>query len=337
MAHQLTLNRNSSKYEFAYSGKPAWHGLGQELTVEATVADWKREAGMDWEVQESLVSYQTVEMVSEKGGKSVLKPVIKTMPDKRVLFRSDTKDALSIVSADYHVVQPGEILDFFESICQINGFKLSAAGTLFGGKRFWATAEVGKVFNAVDDDEIKGQLLLVTSVDGTLATQAKFTSTRTVCNNTLTIALGESSKRAARKTHASEWDAEVFKMDLGLIDAGWEKFNANIKRLTEIKVSDSFALQFFQKEFYNAEKDADNQGIGDIKKVNTLMDLYKRGSGAEYSKGTAYGILNATTELFTHGITKKRDASHQFWNSYFGKDEAQKNRIFADLLETVAA
>lgn len=337
MAHQLTKNRLSNKYEFAYAGEPAWHNLGNELTEGASIADWKREAGMDWEVQESLVSFQTTEMVANNQGVSSLQSVIKTVPDKRVLFRSDTKDALSIVSADYHVVQPGEILDFFESICRLNDFKLSAAGTLFGGKRFWATAEVGKVFNAVDDDEIKGQLLLVTSVDGTLATQGKFTSTRTVCNNTLTIALGESSKRSVRKTHASEWDASSFKLDLGLIDAGWEKFNTDIKRLTEIKVSDSFALQFFQKEFYDAEKSADDQGIGDIKKVNTLMELYKRGAGAEYSKGTAYGILNATTELFTHGISKNRDASHQFWNSYFGAGEKTKNGIFSNLLEMVAA
>jgi len=328
MAHQLT-QRADSRYEFAYAGEPAWHQLGQELSPDAPISKWKIEAGMDWEVLQSLVSYNTID--------DELKSVVKTMNDKRVLFRSDTKEALSIVSGDYHIVQPGEVLDFFESICKINGFKLSAAGTLFGGKRFWATAEVGKVFNAVEDDEIKGQLLLVTSVDGTLATQAKFTSTRTVCNNTLTVALGESSKRAVRKTHASEWDADAFKLDLGLIDSGWSKFSADIKRLTEVKVSDSFALNFFQKEFFNSEKSADEQGIGDIKRVNTLMDLFRRGTGAEYSKGTAYGILNATTELFTHGITKKRDASHQFWNSYFGKDEAQKNRVFNDLLETVAA
>jgi phage/plasmid-like protein (TIGR03299 family) len=329
MAHEITKNRLTNKYEFAYAGQPAWHQLGAELSKDASIDEWKREAGMNWEVLGSPVSYTTLD--------SSLKEVTLVVPDKRVLFRSDTKDSLSIVSNDYHVVQPGEVLGFFESICKVNGFKLSAAGTLFGGKRFWATAEVGKVFNAVDDDEIKGQLLLVTSVDGTLATQAKFTSTRTVCNNTLTVALSENNKRSVRKTHASEWDADAFKLDLGLIDSGWEKFNSSIKKLTETKVSDSFARSFFEKEFYNPEKLAENQGIGDIKRVNTLMELYSRGTGAEYSKGTAYGILNAATEMFTHGISANRDPSHQFWNSYFGKDEVQKNRVFSDLVEMVAA
>lgn len=321
MAHALTQRADKS-YEFAYAGEPAWHHLGQELTKGASIEEWKKQAGLDWEVFESGITYQ-----SYKG--------THTFPDKRVLFRSDNKLPLSIVSEDYHVVQPGEVLEFFRDITELHGYSLSAAGSLFDGKRFWATAEVGKSFNAVDDDAINGQLLLVTSVDGTLATQAKFVSTRVVCNNTLTVALGESGKRSVRKTHASAWDAKEFKLDLGLIDSGWETFMESVNRLTQIKVSDAFALNFFQKEFFNKELDADKQGIGNVKKVNTLMELYRNGTGAEYSKGTAYGILNATTELFTHGITQSRDPSHQFWNSYFGKDEAVKNQVFADLLEVV--
>lgn len=319
--HEITLRANK-KYEFAYAGAPAWHGLGSLLEEGASIDDWKTASGLDWEVFESLVTYQSL-----KG--------LHTYPDKRVLFRSDDQTPLSIVSADYHVVQPGEVLEFFRDITEIHGFKLSAAGSLFGGKRFWATAEVGKSLLAVDDDCINGQLLLVTSVDGTLATQAKFLSTRVVCNNTLTVGLGESGKRATRKTHASSWDAKEFKLDLGLIDKGWDNFSNSIKRLTEVKISDAFARNFFENKFYSKEALIEDQGIGAIKRVNTLMDLYKNGSGAEYSTGTAYGVLNAVTELFTHGITKKREASHQFWNSSFGKDDTVKTEVFNELLEMV--
>jgi phage/plasmid-like protein (TIGR03299 family) len=203
---------------------------------------------------------------------------------------------------------------------------------MFGGKRFWATADVGKEFHAVDGDKIDGQLLLVTSVDGTLSTQAKFISTRVVCNNTLTIALGENSKRSVRKTHSSIWEPTDFKIDLGIIDAGWEKFTSGIKSLVEKKVTDEFARQYFAETFYDKEKLAQDQGIGAIKKVNTLMELYRSGTGHEYSYGTAYGMLNAVTELFTHGISKNRDTSHQFWNSSFGKDDSIKNKIYSELM-----
>lgn len=325
MSHSIT-KRENSKYEFAFSGEKTWHGLGSELQEGASIDEWKIASGLDWEVFESAVNYQAMDGIQTK---------TYTVPDKRVLFRSDNKLALSIVSDDYHVVQPGQVLEFFRDITELNGFTLSAAGSLFDGRRFWATASVGKTFNAVSDDAINGQLLLVTSVDGSLSTQAKFTSTRVVCNNTLTVALGENGKRAVRKTHASEWDAKEFKLDLGLIDSGWEKFNEKIKRLTEIKVSDAFTQNFFQKKFFDDTKDADKQGLGAYRKVNTLMDLYRNGTGAEYSKGTAYGILNAATELFTHGITQGRGASSQFWNSYFGADEKIKTEIFDDLMEMV--
>ena len=314
--------RKDLSYEFAFSGVPAWHQLGAELTKGASIEEWKKQSGLDWEVFQSAIQYE-----SAKG--------THIYPDKRVLFRSDTQEPLSIVSGDYHVVQPGEVLEFFRDIAINHGFELSAAGSLFGGKRYFATAEVGKSFKAVDSDKINGQLLLVTSVDGTLATQAKFVSTRVVCNNTLTIALGESGKNSVRKTHASEWNAEDFKIDLGLIDAGWEKFSANIKRLTEIKVSSAYAMNFFEKMFYDNDLSASDQGIGAIKKVNTLMNLYNGGAGAEYSKGTAYGMLNATTELFTHGITKSKDSSHQFWNAHFGKDDVIKTKVFKELMEMV--
>lgn len=317
--HAIT-QRSDKKYEFAYAGSPAWHGLGQKLTEGASIDDWKRESGLDWEVFESKVMYE-----SAKGHH--------TVPDKRVLFRSDNKEPLSIVSKDYHVVQPGQVLEFFRDITEQHGFRLSAAGSLFDGKRFWATADVGKSFKAVDSDRIEGQLLLATSVDGTLATQAKFVSTRVVCNNTLTIAMGESSRNSVRKTHASVWDAKEFKLDLGLFNSGWNKFMNDVRKLADIKVSDAFARHFFEKQFFDADLDIEAQGIGDIKKVNTLMDLYQNGTGAEFSHGTAYGIMNATTELYTHGITKMRDSSHQFWNSHFGKDDVIKTNIFNELLD----
>ena len=318
--HEIT-QRADKRYEFAYAkGKPAWHGLGSELSDDASIDTWKTEAGLDWEVFESQVMYQSIK------GQHIV-------PDSRVLFRSDTQEALSIVSSKYHVVQPGQVLEFFRDITEKHGFKLSAAGSLFGGKRFWGTAEVGKTFNAVDKDKINGQLLLATSVDGTLATQAKFVSTRVVCNNTLTIAMGETGRNAVRQTHSSAWDANEFKIDLGLIDTGWEKFHNNIKRLTDTKVSDSFARNFFQKQFFDNGFDAENQGLGAYRKVNTLMHLFKNGTGSEYSNGTAYGIVNAATELFTHGITKSRDQSHQFWNSHFGKDDQIKTKIFESLTE----
>jgi hypothetical protein len=45
-----------------------------------------------------------------------------------------------------------------------------------------------------------------------------------------------------------------------------------------------------------------------------------------------YGVMNAATELFTHGISKTRDTSSQFWNSSFGADDKMKTNIYSELI-----
>jgi len=327
MAHQLT-KRESGMYEFAFTGNRSaiWHGLGQELTPDASIEQWKTEAGLDWEIFESQVQYNAFDLTGMK---------THNFPEKKVLFRSDTKAGLSVVGADYHVVQPGQVLEFFRDLVSFNGFKLSAAGSLFGGKRFWATADVGKTTNAVSDDSVGGQLLLVSSADGSTSTVAKFTSTRTVCNNTLTVALND-GKNAVKKSHRSIFNERDVKIDLGVLDEGWDTFSSNIKKLAELEVSDKFVMDYLKGKFYVGNGTADEQTWGAIKKVNTLFALYKNGTGASYSNGTAWGVVNAVTEMYTHGTKESQDPSRRFWESAFGAGDKMKSEVYNDMIELMA-
>lgn len=322
MAHEITIRENG-KAEFAYSGQAAWHGLGNELSEGASIDTWKKEAGLDWEVFQSLVTYQSMSGTH-------------TFDDKRVLFRSDTQAPLSVVSSDYKVVQPAEILEFFRDLTELHGFKLSAAGSLFGGKRFWATASVGKTFNAVPEDEIKGYLLLVTSTDGSMSTIAKFSSTRTVCQNTLTVALNEQSNNVVKKTHASSWDPKSVKIDLGLVDEAWDKFSTNMKKLTEVQITDEYAQNYLNSKFYNPALGADEQSTQTYNKLMKLMNLYKNGTGSEYAPSTAYQLVQGVTEAYTHGLRPKQDPSRKFWEGSFGTADKIKSDVYSDMLALIA-
>jgi phage/plasmid-like protein (TIGR03299 family) len=326
MAHEITI-RADGKAEMAFTGSrdAIWHGLGQQLDENASIETWKTQAGLDWEVHESSVLFQTF-----KDGKIVSD----VFPNKKALFRSDTKAPLSIVGSDFKIVQPGEVLEFFRDLVSLHGMKLSTAGSLFGGTRFWALAETGKSENVVSGDEVKGHLLLTTAVDGTLATTAKFVSTRVVCNNTLTVAMSEGSKNMVRKTHKTAWDPSSVKIDLGLIDASWNKFMENLRKLSSVEMTDKQVRELYQDEFFNPKLAPDEQGWGAVKRVNDLMNLYRNGTGSNMSYGTAWGALNAVTEMFTHG-SGKRDASHQFWDSYYGTSDNVKSGVMAKLLDMV--
>jgi phage/plasmid-like protein (TIGR03299 family) len=314
MAHQLTQRKNGF-IEFAASGNRSevWHKLGQYLPEGQSIEQWQVAAGMDWEIFESNVRYQTPEGITVD-------------PSRKVLYRSDGFDVLSVVSDEYCVVQPKQVLEFFREFTEINQMKLSAAGTLFGGKRFWAIAELDKSAEIVDGDTINGYLLLTTSADGTLSTQAKFTSTRVVCNNTLSIALNEKGK-VVRKTHASEFNAKEFKVDLGLIDSGWDKFVTNLKNLANQKVSDDFAKEFFAKLALPNGKTP----IGLERNVDALMHFYQKGAGSEMHYGTKWGVLNAVTEMQTHG-TFRSARDRQFDKSEFGTGDKVKTLAYFDLV-----
>lgn len=324
MAHEISLRKNGFA-EMAFTGArdAIWHGLGQSLEEGAPLETWRTAAGMDWQVSESPVQYVV-------GGE------INEFPNRRVLFRSDTNEALGVVGNGFKVVQPDEVLEFFRDLVTNHGMKLSTAGTLFGGKRFWALAETGREGQVTEGDYVKGHLLLTTAVDGSMATTAKFVSTRVVCNNTLTIAMSEKGQSdRVRVTHRASFDPNRVKLDLGIIDKKWFNFMNDMKKLASTKMSEKQTLTFYKELLIDKNRDAVKQERVVEKHLTRLMALAAGGSGSDMSKGTAWGALCGLTEYFTHG-TGKRQHSQQFWDSYHGLFEKKKMQA-ADLLMKMVA
>src|SRR3546814_8839889 len=69
---------------------------------------------------------------------------ISAFPEQKVLYRSDTKAPLAVVSKRFQVVQPGEILEFYRDLTEVGGFELETAGVLREGRKFWALARTGQ-------------------------------------------------------------------------------------------------------------------------------------------------------------------------------------------------
>lgn len=328
MAHQITI-REDGKAEMAFIGSRdnIWHSLGQELTADAPIETWVVEAGCDWNALESPVFFKAEDDARVN------------YPDKKVIYRSDVLKPLSIVGKDFKVVQPREVIEFFRDLVGEAGMTLSTAGTLFGGTRFWALAETGRsaeITRFDKPDEIRAHLLLVTAIDGTLATQASFVSTRVVCANTLNIAMGETGSTVVKQNHKKVWDPQNFKINLGLFDEGWNRFLTNVNQLCQITMTQKDVREFFEKEFYDPTLDRESQPKQIEDQINNLMQLYRSGAGAEMGAGTAWGALNAVTNLFTHGVQnrrgRKKDPSKAFWDGFITNDKI-KQQAMADLLE----
>lgn len=90
--------------KMAYVGDRPWHGLGNRLEPDQSIDVWKQNAGMDWTIEESEVRFIT-------GQNSI--GMISAFPAQKVLYRSDTKAPLSVVSKRFQVVQ---LLQFWSFI-----------------------------------------------------------------------------------------------------------------------------------------------------------------------------------------------------------------------------
>ncbi|HAV3581947.1 DUF932 domain-containing protein [Acinetobacter baumannii] len=335
MAHQIET--------MAFVGQTPWHGLGNQLSPHRPIEVWAKQAGMDWRIESSNVSY----MAKNARGQSIIMPY----EEQRVLYRSDTHAPLSVVSQRYQEVQPKEILEFYRDLTEQSGFELETAGVLKGGKKFWALARTGQSAALKGKDVSNGYVLLATACDGTLATTAQFTSIRVVCNNTLAIALrGQNSSAGVVKVpHSTKFDAEKIKQQLGISVRGWDEHMYEMKQLSQRKVTQQEAAAYFDAVFNNTTMSTTDQEESIIqyylkaasmdKKSNCksepngramskAMEMFNgQGRGAELSsaKDTAYGLLCSITEFCDHE-RRAMSRDHRLNSAWFGIGATIKQR-----------
>lgn len=336
----------------AYVGQTPWHGLGNHLTQNQPIEVWAQQAGMDWRIESSNVSY----MAQNERGQSIILPY----EEQRVLYRSDTHAPLSVVSQRYQEVQPREILEFYRDLTEQAGFELETAGVLKGGKKFWALARTGQSTALKGKDVSNGYILLATACDGTLATTAQFTNIRVVCNNTLAIALrGQSSSAGVVKVpHSTKFDAEKVKQQLGISVRTWDEHMYEMKQLSQRKVTQGEAAAFFDAVFNNTSLSIADQEENIIqfyrnvanpnpakeksepngRAMSKAMNMFNgQGRGAELSsaKDTAYGLLCSITEFSDHE-RRAMSTDHRLDSAWFGAGAALKQRGLEQVLRLIA-
>ena len=294
MAHELTIRENGM-VEMAYIGEVPWHAdmtSPQELQPGASIEEWITGAGMDWEVRRAPVVFRPA---SQLRGYAVV-------ADKHVLYRSDTDMPLGVVTSEYKEVQPRQIIEFFSDLYHTLGLELETAGTMFDGRRFFASAKLAE--NHIGKgDHIRGHLLATTSCDGTLRTTFKFVATRTVCNNTLTMALQENNAVGTVKvSHRSDLNVAEVKERLGIAPKTFETFVGEMRKLTKVKIKVATAEEMTTKLF----PAMDGTNGPQPRVFKSVMDLFRglaTGDELPGTHGTAWGYLNAVTEHIDHTRT----------------------------------
>jgi len=305
----------------AYTGKKPWHGFGEPMNEDIPLEEWRVAAGLDWKVLRRNVHFTTQQGATD-------------YPTRKVLIRSDNEAPLSVVSNRFKVVQPKQIIEFFRSVIKENGFKMSTAGALKGGKRVWAMADCAKDFS-IGEDRVGAHLLLATAYDGTFSTTAQFTSIRVVCNNTLGFSLDRGSEGGIVKIpHTQDFNSWDVKAELGF-DSSWSNFRNNVLSLCAHKVTKREAVEYFMTVLGVTEAEAaDGKQLSNVKK---LIELYESGPGSKLpsSQNTLWGALNAVTFLTDHCRAAK-NTGNRFDSASFGGGAVLKREAFKEAVRIAA-
>lgn len=321
MSHEMSFN-DAGEAEMAYAGTKPWHGFGQDVKPDASVHEWLVGARMKWSINRSPVSFK-----NDAG-------LMCEYPESHVLYRSDNGKALSVVSDRYKVVQPKDMIEFFRSLVENEGFSIETIGALKEGRRIWALANTNIQNDVIGSDRLKAYVLLITSCDGSLATTAKFTSVRVVCWNTQAIALSEGGKEV-KVRHNTVFDPDAVKGEMGLIGAkAFDDFLGKMRGLTKVKLSQNDAISIVSSLL---PKPAGEKEITQSKGFVQIMSLFNgAGKGATLPgvEGTAWGLLNAMTEYVDHHA-RAHSAENRLHNQWFGKGASLKEATEQLLCEMI--
>lgn len=325
MAH--LIDTTTGKAGMAYVGETPWHGLGERLIPGADLSTWRKAAGLDWTARKADIGFQ-----AEGHG-------LVNFDGRKVLYRDDTGAGLGLVGDNFQIVQPAEVMEFFRDLCDHQGFQMETAGSLKEGRVIWALAKTGDEFRLMGQDEVKGYVLLSTSFDGSMATQAKWTSVRVVCNNTLQ--LSQADKAAISVTHRSKFDAAIAKDRLGLAGA-WTAFRDNAEQMAETRVTPEQSVEFFANVYHQLKlketvlTDAQDKSLENTVKRLTAQYLNAPGAGLRSANGTVWGLLNAVT----HDIDFERRSHNQdtrLTSAWYGDGANVKDRAWEAAKALIAA
>lgn len=316
----------------AYSGRVPWHGHGIQLDPNSDFDQWRIAAGLDYEVDKRKIFYSEVNDVGKR--------VPKSIDNRRALIRTDTQGFLSIVGNDYHVVQPRKVFEFFQAIIHNEGLNIEVAGALDGGRKIWALAKIDDSFTLFGRDHQIPYVLVATSYDGSLSTQACLTTVRVVCNNTMRAsgAYGaESGADSVKVRHDREFNIKEAHGKLGLDEQAWLAYKENIENLARFNISKEEVLEYFftiADQGDDIVRNADNGNIISFPEPSRVtkqfINAYLNGPGAdlEGTRDTLWGAFNAVSFYQDH--LAPDNGNGRRWNSTtFGGGNVRKQHAFS--------
>lgn len=316
----------------AYAGEVPWHGLGTKVEDNLTPDEMLAAAGLDWTVSRREM------FTTQTPGHGQTEGTLLTS-EYGVLVRDSDNRVLGPCGRSYIPAQNHEVFGFFDKFVKAGDMTMGTAGSLNNGKMVWGLANIRQGFTLPDGDEVQGHLLISHPHEWGKSLTIMFTPIRVVCNNTLTMALGQAGDRF-RMAHIKAFDGDVkaaAEQALGLATAQLEEFEAACQVLAKAKYSEA-SLNRFITQLFQPQLIVDNSDIDRTQWARTAEQVHQcihTQPGAGMSEGSWWSALNAVTYFVDHKAGRDRNASLQ--SAWFGPRAATKRQALNLALEYAEA
>lgn len=331
MAHNIDMTNNRANMAFLGSRQDIWHRLGEEMQPGMSIDAWATAAGLAWTAVKvpAIASLEGKQFDHIDAGKR-FHPVA----ERNFVVRSDNGHPLGYVSDRYQPVQPRDVLEWFDRYIAVDDrFQMDVAGSLKNGESIWATATYRDPLD-IAGDRHTARVLMTTTFDGTGSTINQGTMTRTVCNNTLNVALAD-TRAVVRTRHNTKFDAGKVGKELAQIATGFAAYKAMGDALAQNEMAKEEISAFF-KTCLDIPLEAKPADISSRKQnqFTAVAKAYRTSVGEGAPQGSAWAALNAITRYVDHDRTNGTDEA-VFSTAQFGSGAQMKAQAVELLLPRI--
>jgi phage/plasmid-like protein (TIGR03299 family) len=351
MAHDLNIRADGTAAMFSLRESP-WHKLGRVLTQELKQEEVAEAAGLDWTVIEKPIYH-------ESGGS------YQAIDGNKCLMRSDTKQVMSVVSNEYRVFQNSELIDLMGRIANDTKVQWETAGALGRtGQTQWVLGYMPDLDIRVrGKNETKSYMLLTNGHGNMRSLQILPTTVRVVCQNTLSMATAGGQRTRRNNVEKRKFDKASLSTGYGIHHDGnldsalqdvVDAYQCFIKdkvvtqevmeQLCEVKMSQDDSIEYWNRVFGLPSADVDEAAKAKLMKqeqqrLETLQNILASPTcNTPEIAGTAYSVLQATTEFVDHhSLRRKATATSQLTHLAFGNGAKLKEKAFDEALELISA
>lgn len=288
----------------AYAREPAWHRLGNVFDKDAaTAAEMGEWAGLNW-----LVTKIPLLGLYQPDGEDGEELEI-TVPSHMAVIRTDRieQGPLGVVGHGHQLLQNHELLEFAEMLQDTDEATLVTAGSLRKGKVIWVTARIAKEIRiaGMEDENIDAYLMLTNAHDGSRSLTGVTTPVRTVCENTLNLAISRAVRSwSVRHTPGMMWKLQDAREALGISFTYYAELEKAGNKLVRQKLLKREMKLFLERlipfepeehssvEIGNPSRAAKNK----IEARAAIEHLYRTSDNLENVRNTKWAALNATAE-----------------------------------------